>query len=174
MTDILTRLAGITAKQGIERISKDYAVRFGWVNTVGPGFRLAHEDDMAKGIAAAISESNAALIALVQEAAAEIERLSKREISWVFDTVDGMKFFGDTGHSFPLIFRTHIVLGCGKAETHLRLGYYDAERQCFIESGFPDQPYRDAAECWYQFPLPKSEEIEDGKPGIDPPEAANG
>jgi hypothetical protein len=54
---------------------KDYAGRFGWVSTTGPGLRLVHEDDMAKGIAAAISESNAALIALVQEAAGEIERL---------------------------------------------------------------------------------------------------
>jgi hypothetical protein len=42
----------------------------------GPGFRLAHDEDMTKGIKAAIYESTAALIALVREAAAEIERLN--------------------------------------------------------------------------------------------------
>jgi hypothetical protein len=81
MTDILPRLAALTRKEDIERLSKDYAGRFGWVSTTGPGFRLAHEDDMARGIAAAISESNAALIALVKEAAGEIDRLRSVEVS---------------------------------------------------------------------------------------------
>ena len=49
MTDILTGLAALTRKEDIERVSKDYAARCGWVSTTGPGFRLAHEDDMAKG-----------------------------------------------------------------------------------------------------------------------------
>jgi hypothetical protein len=75
MSDILTRLAGLTRKEDIERIAKDYAERFGMPHKAGPGFRLAHEEDMAKGIKAAIYESNAAIIALVQEAVGEIEGL---------------------------------------------------------------------------------------------------
>lgn len=53
-------------------------------------------------------------------------------------------------HSHPLIFKT-VIPDVG---THLRLGFYDANRNAFIESGIPDQEYRERVECWYQFPMP--------------------
>jgi hypothetical protein len=77
VTDILTRLAALTAKEDIERIARDFAERFGMPHKAGKGFRLCHEDDMTKGITGAIYASNAALIALVQDAAREIESLKE-------------------------------------------------------------------------------------------------
>jgi hypothetical protein len=67
--------------------------------------------------------------------------------------------------SLPLLFKT-VIPDVG---THIRLGYYDGERDAFIESGTrPDQIYRERVECWYQFPMPPIKEIEAQQPPPPP------
>jgi hypothetical protein len=52
-------LSGITTSipRNDIKIARDYAERVGMSQNAGKGFRLGHEDDMTKGITAAIYEA---------------------------------------------------------------------------------------------------------------------
>jgi hypothetical protein len=76
----------------------------------------------------------------------------KRESGWVSPALkpQTVGLGEEKSVSMPLLFKT-VIPDVG---THIRLGYYDGKREAFIESGHPDQTYKERVECWYQFQMP--------------------